>query len=97
MKIVKNTVVELHSAETDLKQKNRYLQKLASALATGLANPFGSELVAIIGDGHERNNREALLTWVLYRRREVFTQRLEGSCPLEYLAAELQYKLDAQF
>ena len=45
-------------------------------------NPYGSELICVFGSGYEKNNLDALDTWVAYHRDDVFEKRLEGRSPL---------------
>ena len=85
-------VVALDTSITE--RRKQYLQNLAVALTAGLENPFGSEIVAIIGSGHERNNREALLNWVFFMRHDVFAVRMDGGDVLEYLRCRLEERLE---
>lgn len=89
MKLVqRNNVTPLHPA-TEARE-HQYLKHLASALGHYLENPYGSELVCILGSGFEKDNRQALDTWVSYHRNEVFEKRLEGHSPLDYLIGKLE-------
>ncbi|MGB7389457.1 MAG: hypothetical protein WA929_17870 [Pseudomonas neustonica] len=94
MKIVKSdhTVATLDTAVGA--RHDQYLNNLAASLTAGLGNPFGSELVALIGSGHETNNREALLSWVTFMRHEVFALRMEGGNVLEHLRARLVNRIE---
>lgn len=50
--------------ETSEKEKRQKVSRLASALWTDFRFQEGSQLVYRLGNGSERNNREALQTWV---------------------------------
>lgn len=89
MKLIKNdNVTSLHPAMEVREQ--RYLKHLASALSHYLENPQGSELVFRLGSGYEKDNRQALDTWVSYHRDEIFEKRLEGQNPLDYLLNKIE-------
>lgn len=68
----------------------RYLKNLASALTHYLENPHGNELVFFLGSGSEKDNKQALATWVANQRNEIFEKRLEGRSPLDYLIDKLE-------
>ncbi|MBF7728585.1 hypothetical protein [Pseudomonas sp. N040] len=89
MKLIKsNNVISL---DTSIEQReHQYLKHLTSALSHYLENPQGSELICVLGSGYEKNNRQALETWVFYHRDEVFQQRLDGRNPLNYLIEKLE-------
>ncbi len=89
MKLIKrNNVTHLHPA-TEARE-HQYLKHLASAMGHYLENPRGTELICILGSGFEKDNRQALDTWVAYHRNEVFEKRLEGRSPLDFLIAKLE-------
>jgi len=44
--------------------EHRMIRRLASALQAAYRISDGDQLVAVLGTGVERNNREALVTWV---------------------------------
>jgi len=46
------------------RDQSRQVQKIVSCLMAVLNIPEGDHLVMAFGDGHERDNREALETWV---------------------------------
>lgn len=71
-------------------REQRYLKHLASALSHYLENPQGSELIFRLGSGYEKDNRQALDTWVSYHRDEIFTKRLESQNPLDYLINKIE-------
>lgn len=94
MKLV-NSGSNVTTLDTTLSQRqDQFLHNLTLSLTAGLENPFGAELVALIGSGHERTNREAVATWVRFRRHEIFTMRLEGINPLESLRAQLLTRIE---
>ena len=64
------------------------------AMSHYLESPNGNELVCILGSGYEKNNRQALDTWVAYHRNEVFEKRLEGRSPLDFLIEKLESMLN---
>lgn len=89
MKLIKrDNVTPLHSSVES--REHKYLKHLASAMSHYLENPHGTELICILGSGHEKDNRHALETWVAYHRNEVFEKRLEGRSPLDYLIEKLE-------
>lgn len=89
MKLVqRNNVTPLHPAVEA--REHQYLKHLASAMGHYLENPRGTELICILGSGFEKDNRQALETWVSYHRSEVFEKRLEGRSPLDFLIEKLE-------
>ncbi len=89
MKLVqRNNVTTLHPVVEA--RERQYLKHLASAMGHYLENPCGTELICILGSGFEKDNRQALETWVSYHRREVFEKRLEGCSPLDFLIQKLE-------
>jgi hypothetical protein len=89
MKLIKNdNVISLHPSMEIHEQQ--YLKHLTSALGHYLENPQGNELVCLLGSGYEKNNRQALATWVAHYRHEIFEQRLEGHSPLDYLVNKIE-------
>ncbi|MFC2973242.1 hypothetical protein ACFOJE_13590 [Azotobacter bryophylli] len=89
MKLIKNdNIISLHPSMEVREQQ--YLKHLASALSHYLENPQGHELVCLLGSGYEKNNRQALDTWVAYHRHEIFEKRLEGQSPLDYLIDKIE-------
>lgn len=89
MKLIKrNNVAQLHPALEA--REHQYLKHLASALGHHLENPYGSELICVLGSGYEKDNRQALATWVSYHRNEIFEKRLEGRSPLDFLIGKLE-------
>lgn len=89
MKLIKNDNVITLRPSLEVREQ-RYLKHLASALSHYLENPQGSELVFQLGSGYEKDNRQALDTWVNYHRYEVFAKRLEGQNPLDYLINKIE-------
>ncbi len=89
MKLIKNGKVISLCSSLEAREQ-RYLKHLASALSHYLENPHGSELVFRLGSGYEKDNRQALDTWVSYHRDEIFTKRLEGQNPLDYLINKIE-------
>lgn len=89
MKLIKSSnVINLRpSVEV---HEQQYLKHLGSALSHYLANPQGDELVCLLGSGYEKNNRQALETWVFYHRDEIFETRLDGKSPLDYLIGRIE-------
>lgn len=89
MKLIKrDNVTPLHPSMEA--RERQYLKHLASAMSHYLENPHGTELICILGSGYEKNNRQALDTWVGYHRNDVFEKRLEGLSPLDYLIEKLE-------
>lgn len=89
MKLIKNDNVISLRPSIEVREQ-RYLKHLASALSHYLENPQGSELVFRLGSGYEKDNRQALDTWVSYHRDEIFEKRLEGQNPLDYLLNKIE-------
>ena len=89
MKLIKsNNVISL---ETSAEQReHQYLKHLTSALSHYLENPQGGELICVLGSGNENSNSQALATWVVYQRDEIFEQRLNGRSPVDYLIDRLE-------
>lgn len=57
-----NTFVQ---SMNEQKSKRRRLHNLRDFLLTSLRiNPHSQDLVVAVGDGHERNNAEALMHWL---------------------------------
>ncbi|MBD7976812.1 hypothetical protein H9642_06365 [Pseudomonadaceae bacterium Sa2CUA2] len=75
-------------------EEQGYMTKIATTLSHYLGNPNGTELVCILGSGEEKNNHQALNTWVAYHSKEIFELRLEGVNPLEYLKEKLESQLN---
>ncbi|NRH29783.1 hypothetical protein [Pseudomonas sp. MS19] len=71
-------------------REQRYLKHLASALSHYLEHPQGNELVFRLGSGYEKDNKQAMDTWVSYHRDEIFAKRAEGQNPLEYLLNKIE-------
>ena len=89
MKLIKRkNVTPLHPAMEA--REHQYLKHLASALGPYLEDPHGSELICVLGSGYEKDNRQALATWVFYHRDEIFEKRLEGRSPLDFLIGRLE-------
>ena len=90
MKLIKsNNVISL---DTSIEQReHQYLKHLISALSHYLENPQGCELICVLGSGNEKSNSQALATWVVYHRDEIFEQRLNGRSPLDYLIDRLEH------
>lgn len=89
MKLIKHGNVISLCSSLEVREQ-RYLKHLASALSHYLENPHGSELVFRLGSGYEKDNRQALDTWVSYHRDEIFAKRLEGQNPLDYLINKIE-------
>lgn len=89
MRLIKrNNVTSLHPSMEA--REHQYLKNLASAMSHYLENPHGTELVCVLGSGFEKDNRQALNTWVAFHRDEVFEKRLEGRSPLDFLIEKLE-------
>lgn len=89
MKLIKrDNVIHLHPAMEA--REHQYLKHLASAMSHYLETPRGTELICILGSGYEKDNRDALDTWVFCHRCEVFEKRLEGRSPRDYLIERLE-------
>lgn len=71
-------------------REHQYLKHPASAISHYLGNTRGTELICILGSGFEKDNRQALDTWVAYHHNEVFEKRLEGRSPLDFLIESLK-------
>lgn len=46
------------------KHYSRIMNRLTDALVVSFGIPEGQELIAVLGHGHESNNREAVRSWV---------------------------------
>ena len=89
MKLIRNN--KIISLDTSIEQREQqYLKHLTSALSHYLENPQGSELICVLGSGNEVTNSQALATWVVYHRDEIFEQRLSGRSPVDYLIDRLE-------
>ena len=73
------------------KQRELLVRKLVAALQFKFQIPPGMDLVLLVGNGDERNNHEALRTWV---GSELVT--LDGLSPPEQLA-RLELRLADRF
>ena len=73
---------------TRARQSRRTLARMASALEAAFLIKPGDGLVCVLGDGTERDNHEALISWL---QREI--ERLESDIFVEYLP-ELAGRLD---
>jgi len=62
------------------RQVERFQWRLVSALEAAFRIPQGDHLVCVLGEGSERNNREALHTWL---QREL--QEMEAEMALRLL------------
>lgn len=89
MKLIKPVNVISLRPSVEIREQ-RYLKHLASALSHYMENPQGSELVFRLGSGYEKDNRQALDTWVNYQRDEIFETRHEGQNPLDYLINKIE-------
>jgi hypothetical protein len=61
------------------RERRRVIARLVSALESAFNIPQGDQLVLVLGNGHENNNREALRTWV---NRQLQRQQLESAASL---------------
>lgn len=66
--------------------------KLARKLMIALSIPQGNDLVMIFGDGHERNNLEAIANWIASLEDEVDLEA--ASRRIEELAASAQDRIE---
>lgn len=73
---------------TRARQSRRTLVRMASALEAAFLIKPGDSLVCVLGDGTERDNHEALISWL---QREI--ERIESEVSVEYLP-ELAGRLD---
>ena len=79
-----DTVIETINNQNYEKQKKRYTINLAESLSCIARIPEGKQLVCIIGKGTERNNIEALTTWI---DKELKNCTLDQRSHLDYLYA----------
>lgn len=68
------------------RREKRRIRNFAETLSHIGQVPEGQQLVELIGDGHERDNTEALCTWV---RKELKRCTLDEPNQLDYLYARL--------
>ncbi|WP_038030772.1 hypothetical protein [Thioalkalivibrio sp. ALE11] len=59
----------------------RRIERLASALEAAFQIPPGTHLIWVLGDGTERNNREALETWAKHEVRRIQSEAVEQCMP----------------
>lgn len=85
------TIHEQVNAVVRNKEYKRFLSTVAESLEFRLGLPRGRALVGTIGSGEERDNREALETWVANR----WDWSIDGNARVatEVLASELVDKL----
>ncbi len=72
-------LAQMLRTEMQERERVRIVLRLAEAIRVGMQIQDGVHLVAIIGNGDERDNREALRTWVaqvLYENEESTARRL---------------------
>ncbi|WP_004423140.1 hypothetical protein [Ectopseudomonas oleovorans] len=97
---------QLNWASEGVGSKAAALVDLSTVAGNKISNPpwvkfqsagwvnFPSAPTCILGSGYEKNNRQALDTWVAYHRNEVFEKRLEGRSPLDFLIEKLESMLN---
>jgi len=72
----------------------RYVRNLAATLAKLISMPLDHSLVAVLGEGKESTNQDALEHWVA---AELAKCRLEFGDPLDYLYARILCDLAEKF
>lgn len=78
------TIDEATAAEVERKE---FISTVAESLEFRLGLPNGRGLVGVIGDGHERTNRQAIKTWVAKHWND--DQPEDARAATEMLEAEL--------
>jgi len=84
-------VCQLVNRMQDERDQARHVRKIVSCLMVILNIPEGNHLVMAFGDGHERDNREALETWVNYMLPELDMDEVEDR--LDQLCARLEKRM----
>jgi len=84
-------VCQLVSKMEQERDQARQVRKIVSCLMAVLNIPEGNHLVMAFGDGHERDNREALETWVNYMLPELDMDEVEGR--LEMLCRQVKSRM----
>jgi len=84
-------VCQLVSKMEQERDQARQVRKIVSCLMAVLNIPEGNHLVMAFGDGHERDNREALETWVNYMLPELDMDEVEGR--LDQLCARIENRI----
>jgi len=74
-----------------MEQERSQARNIVSCLMVVLNIPEGNHLVMAFGDGHERDNREALETWVNHMLPELDMVEVEGR--LEQLCNKLKKRI----
>jgi len=93
---MRSNVIRLEGyCRSDLERRNR--KRLLSRLASTLMHSFhiseGDALVLMVGHGHERDNHEALISWI---NHELPGDRLKSDKEtVMFLIRRLQYDLDS--
>jgi len=84
-------VCQLVSEMKDEREQARRIRNIVSCLMVVLNIPEGTHLIMLFGNGHERDNREALATWVEAMLPELDIDEVEGR--LEQLCAKAKRRL----
>jgi len=79
-----DSIIETINEQNHTKQNKCYARNLAESLSYIARIPEGKQLVCIVGKGNERNNMEALATWI---DKELKNCSLEQCSHLDYLYA----------
>lgn len=79
-----DSVIETINNQTISNQKKRHTKNLAESLCLIAHIPEGKQLVCIIGKGNERNNLEAVVSWI---EQELKSCTLDTGNHLDYLYA----------
>lgn len=82
------------SAAIQQQDHRRQIARIVSNLMIVLRIPDGNHLVMFFGSGHERSNREALITWVSSILHEFDSDEAEAR--LEKLARRARLKVISQ-
>lgn len=92
--MTKQELIDYMQEQQQSRQEYRHYSNLAESLATIAHIPAGKHLVAILGEGSEATNIEALTIWIYTKRSQLQTLEGTGIDPLDYLYAELLRILD---
>jgi hypothetical protein len=85
----KALVVSLEQA-----RERRLIRNLAEGLMAYANIKEGIDAVALIGDGTEQSNKEAMIKWVTANRDVIDMANAEGQSPIFYLFEKLKYEIE---
>lgn len=88
------TIREALIIEMAAVRERRLIRNVADGLIAFCGISSGNELVALIGDGTERDNRQAVIRWVTVNKELIHEAQVEGRNLISYLFKHLRKEVD---